>query len=778
MRVSRWIVWLFVGWVMCVAPSAHATLGMCDGVDKIEVESSSGTTGLFSYPTLKAAFDAINSGFHQGSIAIEVCADTTEVASAVLNASGSGGAQYTDISLKPAGGAMRTISGAMPAGSPLLDLAGADHVMIDGLNTGGNGLTISNTTASPTPGTSTIRFIDGAAHNFIKNTTLLGSSTAAVETASGTVLLSTSVIPGGNSYNELIHNRIGPAGPTLPTKGVMSLGSAGSVNSANVIEDNDIFDFFNDAVSVSGIDMQANSDDVAINYNRLYQTAPRTFTGSSLRYAGITLNAANGAFSVALNRIGFAGPDSTGVTSISGSTNTFRGIDAASTSTTLATSIQGNTVSGIVHSTASTGLLESSGFIAITLGTTNGLFNVGNILGNTVGSLDGSSTIIVIASTGSGHVGGIYDASTFPILIANNRIGAITIQGTATDLGFRGITVNSTDSALATIYNNTIANVTNTLVGNNANNGIRVINSPASISGNTVRNLSSNGNGVVVTLSGIVLLSGNATSACSVSHNTIHSLTNTVSAGSAVGAVAGMSLTLPALSNVIERNRVSAMSAVSDVTAYQIYGLLMRGQGTGVFKNNMVSLGLDAQGNPVTTGFHVEGIRHLSGATADYYFNSVYIGGAGIAAASPTYAFRGADARNVQNNAFWNARSNATGSATNFAISVTGTVGTSDHNDLYATGVSGAVGDFNGTTSVTLANWQAATGLDANSLSANPQYLSTTDLHVQPSSPLVGAGISIAGITDDFDVELRPAANPAIGADEIVTDLIFKNGFE
>ena len=42
------------------------------------------------YATLKAAFDAINAGTHTGVINIGVCGDTTETASAVLNASGVG----------------------------------------------------------------------------------------------------------------------------------------------------------------------------------------------------------------------------------------------------------------------------------------------------------------------------------------------------------------------------------------------------------------------------------------------------------------------------------------------------------------------------------------------------------------------------------------------------------------------------------------------------------------------------------------------------------------
>src|SRR6185436_12155073 len=110
---------------------------------------------------------------------------------AVLNASGAGAASYASILITPTGGAARTISGAIAAGSPLIDLNGADNVTIDGLNTGGNSLTIANTTVSATSGTATIRFIGGATGNTITNANLLGSGTSSVATNGAIVFFST-----------------------------------------------------------------------------------------------------------------------------------------------------------------------------------------------------------------------------------------------------------------------------------------------------------------------------------------------------------------------------------------------------------------------------------------------------------------------------------------------------------------------------------------------------------------------------------------------------------
>jgi hypothetical protein len=55
--------------------------------------------------------------------------------------------------------------------------------------------------------------------------------------------------------------------------------------------------------------------------------------------------------------------------------------------------------------------------------------------------------------------------------------------------------------------------------------------------------------------------------------------------------------------------------------------------------------------------------------------------------------------------------------------------------------------------------------LGSNSISVNPQYWSSTNLHSNSTS-LDSAGVSIAGITTDFDGQTRNSTNPDIGADE------------
>ncbi|HEX8250183.1 MAG TPA: Calx-beta domain-containing protein, partial [Pyrinomonadaceae bacterium] len=95
--------------------------------------------------------------------------------------------------------------------------------------------------------------------------------------------------------------------------------------------------------------------------------------------------------------------------------------------------------------------------------------------------------------------------------------------------------------------------------------------------------------------------------------------------------------------------------------------------------------------------------------------------------------------------------------------------GGSNFNDLYAPNAQGIVGRVNVTDAPTLADWQTATGQDANSKSVDPLFVSTTDLHLQSGSTLRGMGNPVAGVTTDIDGDTRNPATPDIGADEFAS---------
>ena len=110
--------------------------------------------------------------------------------------------------------------------------------------------------------------------------------------------------------------------------------------------------------------------------------------------------------------------------------------------------------------------------------------------------------------------------------------------------------------------------------------------------------------------------------------------------------------------------------------------------------------------------------------------------------------------------------------------------GGSDNNDYYvnpanAQMVLGGIGTTIPYTDVTtLAAWrtQFTPNQDAASIAADPIFVSTSDVHVNNSgaavSPLANAGVSIAGVTNDFDNDTR-TATPDIGADEFLTYNLF-----
>jgi len=70
----------------------------------------------------------------------------------------------------------------------------------------------------------------------------------------------------------------------------------------------------------------------------------------------------------------------------------------------------------------------------------------------------------------------------------------------------------------------------------------------------------------------------------------------------------------------------------------------------------------------------------------------------------------------------------------------------------------------------TITSWKANTGKDSMSIDADPQWLSATDMHIQPSSPCIDIGTYFPGCTLDMDGERRGAKADA-GLDEYVLDI-------
>jgi hypothetical protein len=99
-----------------------------------------GTGGTYSLTGVGGLFADLNTKGLSTNITANIISDITELGTNSLNELTYGCSENYTLTT-PSGGT-RTISGSVAA--PLLNFNGADNVIINGLNTGGNSLTISN----------------------------------------------------------------------------------------------------------------------------------------------------------------------------------------------------------------------------------------------------------------------------------------------------------------------------------------------------------------------------------------------------------------------------------------------------------------------------------------------------------------------------------------------------------------------------------------------------------------------------------------------------------
>ncbi len=253
--------------------------------------------GAGSYPTLKDAFDAINAGTHTGAITIDVVGNTIETVTAVLNASGSGSANYTSVVMKPVGGA-RIIQGNITGA--VIRLAGADNVTIDGRIGLANfrNLAIQNTGNAASSaaiwishGAGAVTDSAGAQNNLIRNCTITtGVSVGSSSNVSFCVVLSGTTISASsqgrnNNNNTILNNIMYRARYGVSICG----GGATNLNQNNRIDSNiigsDAYD--GGAIGKAGIYVQFQNN-CNIEYNTVkYVGGPSTNTTAGADRVGI-----------------------------------------------------------------------------------------------------------------------------------------------------------------------------------------------------------------------------------------------------------------------------------------------------------------------------------------------------------------------------------------------------------------------------------------------------------------------------------------------------------
>lgn len=750
--------------------------------------SVSGGTGLSAtYTSLTKSdglFAALNANAQTGNtITVSITSDvTTEDGANALNAGA-----WTSITITPSGA--RTISGAF-IGS-LIDFNGADNVTINGLNTGGNSLTISNTTAGVA---NTIRFYNDATNNTITKCSILGAGNT---TATGVIYFGTGAT-NGNDNNTISNNNITAAGANFPSNGIISNGTSASVdNSGITISGNNIYDYFHATTVSRAINIDAtnanSSNGWTISNNKFYQTATRTYTAAILNHI-IFLGTGDG-FLVSGNTFGYASSAGTGVYTCS-STLAYRMIIIANNGgATIGNSIQGNTFAAFSVTSANTTGTGSMTLSCIHANNTAKL-DIGTVTGNTFGATTGTGSINVIQTASGGGFVGISPATTGAVNISNNTFGAISVTGTtATNvLVLNAVNISAIASSMI-IANNTIGNTTaNNMVAGTLGTttavtsvaGIAGVSTSTSINynNNTIQNLASYGSGAGF-VRGIYTTTSGTTTAATIYNNTIRNLTtasiltgNTSAQNSATGIMFAAGLNATIYGNTI--HNISNTNTVATSGGVCVSGIALGGAAhTKVYNNKIYGLSNANTGTTATTPSVVSGITIRSGTTTDSIYNNMISLGSGdttnrtfigiwcnhgstpdpinyifhntiniagtvsnVAGALPSFCLHrgdfGATVRNqttiVKNNIFTNSRGGGTGghySIGNCFGSTGTTTGWTSNNNILNSASTATVG-YHAAGSKTFAAWQSAMG-DANSYTAaTVTYTNsaTGDLHI------------------------------------------------
>ena len=344
------------------------------GVVQGQTTRTIGTSG--DYLTVKSAFDAVNAGTITGSVTLQIITGTTETASAILKASGTGSANYSSVSIYPAVSGL-TIAGNINAA--LIDLNGADNVILDGRvnQSGETSLTLTNTSTG-TFG-SAIRFITSAENNTIKYCNINAScSNAGV----GMINFTSSVTGNGNDNNVIEFCNITNASGNRPVNAIFSSGSAGRENSSNIIRSNNIFNFFNANANSYGINLSNGSSDWTVTGNSFYETTLIAPAGA-YKYYPIFVNVGNNNV-ISNNYIGGSAP--------------LCGGSAFTISANTAHYFCGIYINGGAASTVQNNTIRNINFTGIQSNPWDGIFiNSGNanVTGNTIGAASGTGSIII-----------------------------------------------------------------------------------------------------------------------------------------------------------------------------------------------------------------------------------------------------------------------------------------------------------------------------------------------------------------------------------------------
>jgi len=699
-----------------------------------------------------------------------------------------------------------TSNGTASPNTSLIYLAGANNIIFDGQGkdasgtpTGTNEWTIK--TQNNLNNVPVFLLDQDASGNQWTNLMIEGNSTSS---SNGTITFGSSSLTNGCSNNTIINCDIRNRSDLIeyPTNAIYSKGASSSItNAGNQIKGCKIYNFGNDNSISTGILLDANNDGWSIQNNSLYQSNALTASSGAIDLTGIKILAGLN-HDISGNYIGCDNASCAGLNPLTIKnpifSNSFTGILISGGSA----NINDNTISKIKLESNQSDQSGKGAFCGIyTSGSSN--VNIGTGQGNTIGSLTKADEI-VLDIRDKAYSFGINNTSKGNINIQNNKIGGITYPNPSPTITTNLFVIRSTDGT-TTISNNIIggSNSSSIYFGSNNGNGkiiaidcesdktnaiennlIRNINSQSTgsasvlkgiyaanrgtniIKNNQIYNFSiantNTGTGSDAALIGIGLDASSATNAQNIAGNLVYAMNS-----SNAGSIAGIYAAVPKTNiSIIKQNQVHSFKSTSNTSSQT--GISIE-TGSMSCQNNMIRLGIDASGENSSSASMITGIYAGSSDDCSFYYNSVYLGGNGIASllGKNTFAFlkTQSSADDIRNNIFCNARSSATNNGSKhyaYKLAYYNTGILSDYNIYQASGNEGVLFNVNSNHSdfnqIRLLRSQVK-NQDLHSGVGEPYFQNPTGnssnlslkLSTSHPTPAKGTGIIVKAINEDID---------------------------
>ncbi len=789
-----------------------------------------------NYPTITAALNALRSSGMSSSVIIQLNTNYNNAFETYpINVSGLGTSLTRTLTIRPAANVTSLVLLA-PSNNSVFTITNTSNFIIDG-RPGGQG-TNRALTLLCNNGINTMAFVDDCSNDTIRfcRIGLNDNGNGFFPFSSNITFYSSFGFVGGSNNNAIVNNEIYGINPPSSLITFSNFGAV--VSQSNTISNNIMYDFAGLARFFGGsngaITIEGAFTDFVINNNSIYETQSVSSNSFSNPYilSGVRIaSTINSSFVINNNIIGGSNQQATGNPWELGPVSEFNGIIPIDISVlgTTNLSIANNTIRN--YFIGSSALFSSyPGFCGIRF--TSQLKATGvNISNNTIGRDTGNTSISIVNEGPSTMLvaGILIDApDTSNVICNNNQIGSFNLSGPSSNNGFQfigismqssGVISNNIIGSLTTnnsiLASNTASTSQQTLVGvsNYLFPGFVARNELINVTGNTISGLRNNFNipTAIDRMVGIDLLEARGST---ISLNNIQQLSVSTSSLTAnfypIKAIQISNLNFPSLTNtLINRNTISSISNLSPTGAANIAGIVINSispslidisrnfvhsfqvttsssntqmggiilqEGDAQLTNNMIRLGINSIGLPITSPINISGVEINSSDNTTLLHNSIFIGGTLINSTSSTYAVKrnGNGSLTSINNILVNQRNFTNGNVKrNFALGLASpNLFISNHNCYFRLGNGSAFAEVGNTVYDSLSLFRNVTSTDAASGIVNPNFINpngnaqTIDLHVFGVTPIESNGTPIAAVTIDFDGQIRSGLSPVdIGAD-------------